>query len=144
MNRFKKVSAEELVRRQLSLDNLTVNIIQWDPQNLVKFARASKIGVIPIDPKVGYNHLKAENRLLIMWKLGLPVLTSPLSSYIRVMKKAGIEGICHNEEDWKRLTSRLLNSPDLQLEMIEKGLNYLLEFHNVESQLEKWDFATKI
>ena len=141
MNKYVKVNLKNLINKQLELDNLHVQIEQWNIQNLTRFAQNSSLGVLPISANKGYNHLKAENRLLIMWRLGLPVLASPLDSYIRVMREADIPGICEDKSEWSRKSKLLSNSLQLQQEFIEKAQNYLSKRHTVEDLLEKWDAA---
>jgi hypothetical protein len=141
MNKFVKIDLHSVLSRQLDHSNLTINNVQWSPKDVVGYANASTIGVIPIVGFKGYNHLKAENRLLIMWRLGLPVLTSPLDSYSRVMRDAKIDGICHDALDWKVKMSNLSRSSDLRKEFIQKSHSYLENKHKTTDLLEKWDFV---
>lgn len=141
MNKYKKLNLDRLLSKQLDLKNLKFNKVQWSPEKLVEFSSRSKFGVIPILGQNGYNHLKAENRLLIMWRLGLPVLASPLPSYSRVMKNAKIEGICSDPQDWKVKLGQLNKSADLREEFTQKSRNYLATKHRTADVLEKWDFV---
>ena len=141
MNRYMKVDLDHVLNQQLAHSNLEINKVQWSPQMLMNYSASSRFGVIPILGFKGYNHLKAENRLLIMWRLGLPVLTSPLQSYSRVMREAQIDGICRDPTDWKVKVDRLNNSSDLRSEFIQKSRNYLAVKHRTEDLLEKWDFV---
>jgi hypothetical protein len=139
MNKFKKVNVSELVTRQLKHSNLSINLSQWSPSELVTNSSRSFAGVLPILGFQGYNHLKAENRLLIMWRLGLPVLASPLLSYARVMKSAGLDGICADKHEWSIKTKLLYESADMRTEFCEKGRLYLVKNHNLDDVLNKWD-----
>jgi hypothetical protein len=141
MNRYRKVDLDRVLNKQLELSNLEINKVQWTPEILTRYSTHSKLGVIPILGLEGHNHLKAENRLLIMWRLGLPVLTSPLQSYVRVMRAAQIDGICQDPSDWKVKLERLIFSADLRAEFIQKSRNYLELRHRTEDILEKWDFV---
>ena len=118
-----------------------ISIIPWTPKNLVECAKASSIAMIPIDLLVPMQKLKPENRLLIMWRLGLPCLTSPSPAYIRVAMKAGVSATCANLEDWLRNFNRILNNPDFSHNEIIRGQDYLRENHNKLSLLKKWDIA---
>jgi len=141
MNRYIKLDVLRILEKQIDSKSIKINLIEWTPDNLVEWANNSSIGVIPIQGFKGYNHLKAENRLLIMWRLGLPVLTSALPSYVRTMKDAGIPGICHNEKEWATKVTQLNRSISLRQEHIGKAQEYLDRKHRVEDLLEKWDFA---
>lgn len=141
MNRYVQVNVSKLVNSQLEFSNVKSNILKWDRGNLLLSARSSHLGVIPVDATSDYNALKAENRLLIMWRLGLPVLASPLASYVRVMSAAGIPGICSSRSDWAELAVKLFKSSEMRLDFVEKGRAYLATFHALDDILEKWDEA---
>ena len=139
MNKYKRFNLEEILIRQLPQKNLNFNLVDWSPRELVYYSQKSKVGVIPILGFQGYNHLKAENRLLIMWRLGLPVLTSPLASYSRVMKDAQIDGICRDSLEWKSKLENLFRSSDVREEFVTKSREYLAKRHNYKDLLDKWD-----
>ena len=143
MNKYKRLDLNSYLSEQLPQKNVHINFVDWSPQNLVYFSRKSTLGVIPISGLQGYNHLKAENRLLIMWRLGLPVLTSPLRSYTRVMRDAQINGICKDSAEWQTKTQRLIESKGLREEFIAKSRIYLEKNHNLGDILAKWDKAIR-
>jgi hypothetical protein len=116
-----------------------ISITPWSPSNLVETAKKSTAAMIPIDLTVPMQRLKPENRLLILWRLGLPCLCSPSPAYIRVSDVAGVNSICENEADWYTKFSNLLNNPNLAYEEIARGQNYLHEYHNRNVLLNKWD-----
>jgi len=118
-----------------------VNIIPWTPKNLVECAKTSSIAMIPIDLSVPMQRLKPENRLLIMWRLGLPCLTSPSPAYARVSRQAGVVTVCNTLEEWFVNFNRLLSHPGYAYNEIIAGQNYLRENHNQIILLKKWDLA---
>ena len=118
-----------------------VNIIPWTPKNLVECAKTSSIAMIPIDLSVPMQRLKPENRLLIMWRLGLPCLTSPSPAYVRASRQAGVIAVCNTLEEWFVNFNRLLSHPDYAYNEITAGQNYLRENHNKTILLKKWDLA---
>ena len=120
-----------------------VEIIPWTPQNLVACAEASEIAIIPINLSIPMQSLKPENRLLIMWRLGLPCLTSPSPAYLRVSREAGVSVVSNNVAEWFENLTRLLNDPDFALNEILAGQNYLRENHNESILLRKWDFVVE-
>ena len=141
MNKYRRVDLAKLLSNQLNFTDLRINLLQWSPEELLKTSERSTAGVIPILGSRGYNHLKAENRLLIMWRLGLPVLTSPLMSYSRVMNEAQIDGICQDASDWKVKIGNLFHSADLREEFTQKSRSYLERKHKTKDLLEKWDYV---
>jgi hypothetical protein len=135
------MDTSQLLKRDLGpiLDSITIT--PWTPDSLVKSAKASSISMIPIDLAIPMQKLKPENRLLIMWRLGLPCLTSPSPAYIRVASQAGVKAICDSPKIWHENFSNLLDDPKFASEEVLRGQNYLREHHSREALLKKWDCA---
>ena len=114
-------------------------ITEWDLGSVISASNRANIAVLPLDPKGALNPLKAENRLLIMWRLGLPTLTSPSSAYLRVMNELKIDGICQNSEEWTKKLRNLIESPALQKDMVNAGQQYVRDTHSEELVLRAWD-----
>ena len=117
------------------------HLIPWNISNLVNSAKQSAAAIIPVDLSSSLQFLKPENRLLIMWRLGLPCLTSALPSYVRVNEIVGVDGVCRTNDEWHSKLGSLLTEEYLAEEMVIRGQSYLKEFHNSEVLLEKWDRA---
>ena len=141
LNKYIERSTLDLLERDLGQLMDQVNIVPWSPKNLVECAKASSIAMIPIDLSVPMQKLKPENRLLIMWRLGLPCLTSPSPAYVRVASQAGVKAACNTLEEWFINFNRLLNQPEFAFDEILAGQNYLRENHNQSILLNKWDRA---
>jgi len=141
LSKYIKKETLSLLKRDLSQISNLVNIVPWTSSNLVKFAQESDVAMIPIDLSVPMQRLKPENRLLIMWRLGLPCLTSPSPAYVRVARKAGVNAICVNPQDWFESFNRILNDPGFANNEVTNGQNYLRENHNRSILLNKWDVA---
>jgi hypothetical protein len=139
LGRYRLIDPEKEVRKQLHLTQDEIEVWPWTVQNLTQQSSISHMGLIPIDVSKGYNHMKAENRLLILWRLSLPVLVSPLGSYLRVMDKAGIDLVCFSRDDWFRKSEMLLNDQDYYAEMVSKSRTYLDMNHTEKIVLNKWD-----
>ena len=132
-----------LLKRDLSQVFDRARIVPWTSENLVSSAQKSAIAMIPIDLAIPMQKLKPENRLLIMWRLGLPCLTSPSPAYTRVSREAGVRAACDSPEVWLESFNNLLNDPIFANEEILRGQNYLREHHNRTDLLNKWDRAVE-
>lgn len=141
LNRYFERSTLGLLEKDLHQISHLIQITPWTPSNLVETAKKSSVAMIPIDLSVPMQLLKPENRLLIMWRLGLPCLTSPSPAYIRVASKAGVNAACENLQDWTFNFERILNDTNFARSESVKGQNYLHEFHTREILLQKWDEA---
>ena len=141
LGKYFEMDTLQLLKKDLGSLIDRVIIIPWTPDNLVASAKKCVISMIPIDLTVPMQKLKPENRLLIMWRLGLPCLTSPSPAYIRVASKAGVKAVCDSPKVWRESFSNLLSDPTFALEEVLRGQNYLREHHNRESLLNMWDQA---
>jgi len=130
-----------LLKKSLGESYSNARLVPWSVDNLTKFAMQSSASIIPVRLLSPLQFLKPENRLLIMWRLGLPCLTSNLPSYSRVNEIAGVDGICETLESWSTKLELVLGNDSLKEEMVSRGQSYLKEFHNTDVLLEKWDRA---
>ena len=56
--------------------NINVYLYQWNSMALSSIASICDLGIIPVDQKVNLLLENQENKLILLWKLGLPVFTS--------------------------------------------------------------------
>lgn len=141
LGRYFERNTGRLLSKDLYQIRDNVKITPWTPENLVSNAKGASIAMIPIDLSIPMQRLKPENRLLIMWRLGLPCLTSPSPSYIRVANLAGVKATCASQEDWFENFRNLLNNPTFAREEVLRGQNYLQKKHTRAILLKKWDLA---
>jgi hypothetical protein len=141
LNKYFEGNTLNLLKKDLNDISALVHLIPWATDNLIFAAQESSIAMIPIDLTVPMQRLKPENRLLIMWRLGLPCLTSSSPAYVRVERLAGVNAVSTNLETWLFNFNRLLEDPSFAKEEVLRGQNYLHEFHTREILLKKWDLA---
>jgi len=114
-------------------------LTKWSLPAVIDAAKRSHMAVLPLDPTGTLNPLKAENRLLMMWRIGLPVLASPSLAYLRVMKDTRIDGICTDSDQWQLKITQMMESVELRQESVEKGQQYIRDTHSEKIVLEAWD-----
>ena len=112
---------------------------KWSLDTVVNTAQKSHLSVLPLDPLGTLNPLKAENRLLMMWRVGLPVLTSPSLAYSRVMANTKLDGICSTPSEWREKITQMVESPEIRKESVERGQQYIRDTHSEALVLEAWD-----
>jgi glycosyltransferase involved in cell wall biosynthesis len=83
---------------------------QWSRANLVRMLETADIGILPIDnsamqlpgAETPMWKRKSENRLTLKMAAGLPVIATPIPSYVPVIQQ-GINGfLAHNKQDWMK------------------------------------------
>lgn len=141
LNKYLRRDTRKLLDSDLREIASEVSLIPWSIENLVSKAKKASIGIIPIDLTVPMQRLKPENRLLIMWRLGIPCLTSPSPAYIRVSNQAGTETVCKDPNEWFDRLSQFRLSSRFALSEVCKGQQYLAENHTSNILLNKWDAA---
>lgn len=141
MNNYVQRNTMDLLKKDLGQISSHIQIIPWTLQNLVNSASISSAAMIPINLRVPIQQLKPENRLLIMWRLGLPCLTSKSPAYARVAKSAGVNAVCDTPNDWRNKFMRLVSDPEFALEEVARGQEYLYTYHHQSILLKKWDLA---
>lgn len=139
LNKYIQRNTLEVLKKDLFMIANLVNIVPWSSSNLVETAQKSAVAMIPIDLSIPMQRLKPENRLLIMWRLGLPCLTSPSPAYVRVEHQAGVNATCKNLNEWTENFNRILEDPDFGYIQTLAGQHYLRENHNTKLLLNKWD-----
>jgi hypothetical protein len=139
--KFIDSNTSKILDKQLGGLEANYSIVPWTKSNLVAHAKVSDIGVIPIRQEDPFQWLKPENRLLIMWRLGIPCLTSATPAYSRVSKAAGTDSICKSTEEWDAKALQLLTDKDKARLQVQRGQEYMEKMHTKEILLAKWDEA---
>ena len=120
--------------------NCTYYLHDWEKNSFSKIIAESDLAIIPMnmDDKLVYN--KPENKLLLLWEIGIPVLTAVTPAYKRVMDKAGLNYYCGNEGEWiNKIQSFINNSPQQNSADMDRAREYLYKIHSKESIIENWD-----
>lgn len=133
-----------LIQRHSNLNPDQIFINSWSPENLTNQAARSHLAIIPTDLSIPLIRLKPENRLLIMWRLGLPCLTSASPAYKRVANYVGVDSICETSIEWRLKMQQLLDDPELARIQAVKGQAYIRDHHTGPFLLKKWDEAIEL
>jgi len=131
----------QLVSRLLRKSDVRSILKPWTTKNLIEAAQRASLGVIPINLEKPMQFFKPENRLLIMWRLGLPCLTSASPAYSRVSSLAKVDLCCTSVSDWTERIDEMLCCKEFAEKNAILGQKYVKEFHNSDVLLEKWDQA---
>lgn len=139
LNRFFSDKSTNLLNRRLLESKCDINLTAWNLETLEQNAATSTAGIIPIDFSIPMNRFKPENRLLIMWRLGIPCLASPTPALVRVARESETTVICHDLSEWYESLVRLFEDPDWAIAQVLSGQEYLRLRHSPITLLSKWD-----
>lgn len=134
-----KVKTRNVVKALFPKSWKSIEIIPWSLDNLAMKACKSSFAIIPISPLDQFANLKSENKLLSMWHLRMPTLTSPTPAYRRVLSIAGKPEACVKDGDWYERLSSLAISLVHRKELAASGSKYVSTQHTHYQLVAKWD-----
>lgn len=112
---------------------------EWSEQTLADVACAADIAVIPLDTADPLAAGKPENKLLLLWRMGLPVVTSRTPAYSRAMAGAGLDLTCADSDKWLAALRRLADSPSAREAAGVAGRAYTEHAHSDDHVARAWD-----
>jgi len=114
---------------------------KWSKENLSKVVCNCDIAIIPIDMNSSLNKNKPENKLLLFWRMKIPVVVSATHSYSRTMKDAGLELSCATDSQWLAKLEQLIKNENLRKKSASIGYKYANKKYSECNILRKWDDA---
>lgn len=136
LSRFGRIRSEELARRIFD----RVRLHAWEEETCAGIICGCDLGIIPIDLGDPLVAGKPENKLLLLWRLGMPVVCSATPAYRRAMRGAGLEEYaCQDREQWVSAIERLLGDEALRREAGQRGRDYAEREFGEARILERWD-----
>jgi hypothetical protein len=115
------------------------HMYDWNPITFSSIAAACDIALIPI-PDDPIMRAKPENKILLLWSVGLPVVTTATPSYKRVMKSVGAPILaCEMASEWDHAIQLLQSSEAWRTEHMLAAKAYAAKHCGHEILLEAWD-----
>lgn len=115
-------------------------IHKWKKESFSRIIADCDLALIPMYPEKEVMWSKPENKLLLLWEIGIPVLTTDTPAYKRVMDDAGLSLYCNKPEDWKVGISRFAkHSAEQRKALVGRSQRYLKGHHTKNMLLEAWD-----
>ena len=112
---------------------------EWNADMLSVVCTACDLAVIPIPLDAPFLRGKPENKLVLFWRMGLPVLTSATPAYDRAMQGAGLAMTCRTQAEWVASLERVLGDEAARRHAGQRGLAYAQEAYSEASLQLKWD-----
>ena len=82
---------------------------------------------------------KPENKLINLWKMDIPVITSNTKSYKRAMTDCAMDLVADSDEEWLTCLKSLAEDHNLRKDIGEKVYNYANKHYGSNAVIEKWD-----
>ena len=136
LGRFGRVDSLELARQAFD----DVRLHPWEEATASETICGSDLAVIPIDLSDPFVRGKPENKLLLFWRMGMPVVASATPAYRRTMRDADLESfVCSDRAEWIAALERMMNDEGLRNEAGERGRQVAERHYNTESLFARWD-----
>ena len=115
---------------------------QWQRATFSSDITACDLAVIPIERSNALWWGKPENKLILLWQLGMPVLTTATPVYQRVMDRAGLDMSCATKEEWGEKLEWLIaaDTPSLAA-MATTSRNFAHRFYSKDEFVARFDQA---
>lgn len=135
LNKYIEESSENLF---IGYENI-VRFHKWTNKNLVNLAKECDFAIVPIDLTDPFMYGKPENKLLLLWKLGLPAIVSSTPSYVAVMNRANTPYYCKDVTEWEKAIQIFMTSKDVRENSAICGHLYTNKYNSDQAIINKWD-----
>lgn len=113
---------------------------EWDERSCSKIVSACDIALIPIDLADPFVRGKPENKLLLLWRMGMPVIAAGTPAYQRAMAAVGTPQLaCTSNDQWLAAFKYLFSSDEARREAASNGRLHAQTHHGPPMVLSRWD-----
>lgn len=143
-----KIAAKETFAEKCALaSNLAFRgfkAVNWDINTVYGLMAEADIGIIPVDmspdPLPGQDasfwQVKSENRLTMKMAMGLPVIASPVPSYLEIIDQGKNGFLASSRNEWMQCLEEL-RDPERRRAISEQARNSVIERYSKEAQAAK-------
>jgi hypothetical protein len=133
--RYLRVPTRQVLHRTFSDFDLRT----WEKGTMPDLVTEADIAVIPIDLSDPVARAKPENKLMLLWRLGMPVIASATPAYQRCMSRAGLDLTCESTSDWVVAVQKLLAEAGARRIAADAGRTYVNMNCGAAVLVQRWD-----
>lgn len=137
LNKYFPLDVDKYCKKKML--NTQFNLLPWSPSSLVEAAQRSDLSIVPVKACSKFHSLKPENRVMIMFRLGIPVVASATPSHLRVESLLGFPITASTSSEWNDRIEAYFKDSSFRKDAIRAGQLYLDVHHNSELLFRKWD-----
>jgi len=130
-------STKHMVERMLP--ELEINLYQWHRDTFAAIATACDVALIPMRMDIPLYKAKAENKLLLFWRLGMPVVTEATPAYARTMNNAGVAMTCETPQEWRETLIRVFEDVSFRRQAAIQGQRFADDAYGAPPLAARWD-----
>ena len=115
-------------------------LYNWEKDSFSKIIAGCDLSIIPIDMGDKLMLNKPEHKLLLLWEIGIPVITSATPAYTRVFNHAGLNYSCRTKDEWlEKLKGFIEKTTEQRITDMQKATEYLNATHTKQQLINNWD-----
>jgi len=114
---------------------------QWSEFSYNNIGVLCDFAIIPLPFDNSMNYYKPENKLIQMWRMGLPTITSAIPSYKRAFDGAGLSEYCFNDDEWRAKIINFAENLEDRKRNSEMGIAFVEKYYSNEVIDELWQNA---
>jgi glycosyltransferase involved in cell wall biosynthesis len=135
MNKYGKQRTAELAKKIFP----NTYIYEWNEQMCSTIITACDLALIPLPLDDTFLAGKPENKLLLLWRMGMPTVVSATPAYKRAMERSGLQMACRTQQDWQETLERYILDEAARREAGQNGKNFAESNYSEERILKLWD-----
>lgn len=117
---------------------INYSYFKWSQKNLINTAFHSQLGVIPIDKSKSIYASKPENKIVLMWLLGLPIIGTDIQSYLNLEKRSNIKCTCSSIQEWEYTLEKYYSNPKLITDDAKQSYDYACKEYSSQKIFNQW------
>ena len=118
-------------------------LYNWNIYTLASIICAFDLAIIPIDLTNKFTSGKPVNKLLLFWRMAMPVIASATKANIKTMNDAGILMYCKNTAEWEEMLETYINNETMRKESAEAGSKFVEDKYSTNILMSHWDYLFK-
>ena len=134
--KFSKKYIKIKTKNILSEINNEIIFHEWKKKTFVEDIQRCHMAIIPIDLSDNFNAGKPENKLILLWKIGIPVITSATPAYVRAMQAENLDMYCYTEKEG---VDKILLYGNQNQKKIESCIHRISNQYSLDKAIYKWD-----
>ncbi len=116
-----------------------VYLYSWNESVFSSIIAACDLALIPLPLHDPLEAGKPANKLLLFWRLGMPVIVSATPAYARAMRQCGLAMDCQSEQQWEETLVTYMADEEARSEAGQKGKAFVQKYHGEQMILKQWD-----
>lgn len=127
------------VKKILKALPCSYEFIDWEQDSFSRHIADSDLAIIPLNKNDKIALHKPENKLILFWEHGIPVITTDTPAYVKAFSEIEYDLTCGNLKEWEdKLQLFITGKFDSKKHMISAN-NYLLNHRSKEEFFIAWN-----